>query len=162
MNIQDWSPLGWTVWISLQSKRLSRIFSNTTVQKHQFFSTQLSFWSTSHIHTWLLEKTQPWLDRPLSVASFKLIVSAKTLFPKRVTFTGIKNRIWISLWDTVRPTIDGKSCCTQGPLYTKIKYNVFSLEYSYFTLLVLISAVQWSESDVCITQVLKEMESGHL
>ena len=42
MNIQDWSPLGWTAWISLQSKGLSRVFSNTTVQKHQFFSIQLS------------------------------------------------------------------------------------------------------------------------
>jgi len=42
MNIQDWSPLGWTGWISLQFKRLSRVFSNTTVQKHQFFSAQLS------------------------------------------------------------------------------------------------------------------------
>ena len=42
VNIQDWFPLGWTVWISLQSKGLSRVFSNTTVQKHQFFSTQLS------------------------------------------------------------------------------------------------------------------------
>ena len=56
MNIQDWFPLGWTGWISLQFKGLSRVFSNTTVQKHQFFSTQLSFWSNSHIHTWLLEK----------------------------------------------------------------------------------------------------------
>ena len=56
MNIQDWSPLGWTGWISLQSKGLSRVFSNTTVQKHQFFSAQLSLWSNSHIHTWLLEK----------------------------------------------------------------------------------------------------------
>ena len=56
MNIQDWFSLGWTGWISLQSRGLSRVFSNTTVQKHQFFSTQLSLWSTSHIHTWLLEK----------------------------------------------------------------------------------------------------------
>ena len=56
MNTQDWSPLGWTGWISLQSKRLSRVFSNTTVQKHQFFSTQLSLQFNSHIHTWLLEK----------------------------------------------------------------------------------------------------------
>ena len=56
MNTQDWSPLGWTGWISLQSKGLSRVFSNTTVQKHQFSGTQLSFWSNSHIHTWLLEK----------------------------------------------------------------------------------------------------------
>ena len=56
MNIQDWSPLGWTGWISLQSKGLSRVFSNTTVQKHQFFSAQLSSQSNSHIHTWPLEK----------------------------------------------------------------------------------------------------------
>ena len=56
MNIQDWSPLGWTGWISLQFKGLSRVFSNTTVQKHQFISAQLSLQSNSHIHTWLLEK----------------------------------------------------------------------------------------------------------
>ena len=55
-NTQDWSPLGWTGWISLQSKRLSRVFSNTTVQKHHFFGAQLSSQSNSHIHTWLLEK----------------------------------------------------------------------------------------------------------
>ena len=56
MNMQDWSPLGWTSWISLQSKGLSRVFSNTTVQKHQFFGIQLSSQSNSHIHTWPLEK----------------------------------------------------------------------------------------------------------
>ena len=56
MNILDWFPLGWTCWISLQSKGLSRVFSNTTVQKHQFFCAQLSSQSDSHIHTWLLEK----------------------------------------------------------------------------------------------------------
>ena len=56
MNTQDWSPLEWTGWISLQSKELSRVFSNTTVQKHQFFSTQLLKQSSSHIHTWPLEK----------------------------------------------------------------------------------------------------------
>ena len=56
MNIQDWFPLGWTDWISLQSKGLSRVFSNTTIQKHQFFCAQLSSQSNSHIHTWLLEK----------------------------------------------------------------------------------------------------------
>ena len=55
-NTQDWSPLEWTGWISLQSKGLSRVFSNTTVQKHQFFSAQISLESNSHIHTWLLEK----------------------------------------------------------------------------------------------------------
>ena len=66
MNIQDWFPLGWIGWISLLSKGLSIVFSNTTVRKHHFFSTQLSLYSNSHIHTWLLEKPQLWLDGPLS------------------------------------------------------------------------------------------------
>ena len=56
MNTQDWSPLGLTGWISLQSKGLSTVFSNTTVQKHQFFGAHLSSQSNSHIHTWPLEK----------------------------------------------------------------------------------------------------------
>ena len=62
MNIQDGFPLEWTGWISLQSKGLSRVFSNTTVQKHQFFGAQLSLYSNSHIHTWLLEKPKLWID----------------------------------------------------------------------------------------------------
>ena len=56
MNIQGWFPLGWTGFISLLSKELSRIYSYTTVQKHQFYSTQPSLWSNSHICMWLLEK----------------------------------------------------------------------------------------------------------
>ena len=65
MNIQGWFPLGLTGLI-LRSTGLSKVFSNTTVQKHQFFSAQPSLWSSSHIHTWLLEKPQLWLDRHLS------------------------------------------------------------------------------------------------
>ena len=56
MNIRGWFPLGLTGWISLQCKGLSRVFSNIAIRKHQFFSTQPSLWSNSHIHTWLLEK----------------------------------------------------------------------------------------------------------
>ena len=56
MNIQDWFPLGWTGWISLLARGPSRVFSNTTVQKHQFFQDQLSSQSNSHIHTWPMEK----------------------------------------------------------------------------------------------------------
>ena len=56
VNTQDWSPLEWTGWISLQSKGLSSVFSNITVEKHQFFGTQLSSQSNFHIHTWPLEK----------------------------------------------------------------------------------------------------------
>ena len=62
MNVQDWS-LGWTGWISLQCNRLWGVFSNTTVQKHQFFGAQLSLWSNSHIHTRLLENLSfDWMD----------------------------------------------------------------------------------------------------
>ena len=56
MNIQDWLPLGLTGRSSLQSKRFSRVFSNTTVQKHQFFGAQPSLWSSSHIRTWLQQR----------------------------------------------------------------------------------------------------------
>ena len=56
MNIQGWCPLGLTDLISLLSKGLSRVFSNITVQKHQFFDAQVSLWPNSHVHTWLLEK----------------------------------------------------------------------------------------------------------
>ena len=62
---QGWSPSEWTGWISLQSKGLSRVFSNTIVQKHQLSGAQLSSQSNSHIHTWPQEKPQTWLDRPL-------------------------------------------------------------------------------------------------
>ena len=55
-NTKDWTPLGWTGWISLQSKGLSRVFSNTTVQKHQFFGAQPSSKYNSNIHTWPQEK----------------------------------------------------------------------------------------------------------
>ena len=63
-NIQDWFPLGLASLISLQSKGLSRVFSNTTVQKYQFFGAQTSLWSNSHIYTWLLEKSKLRLDGP--------------------------------------------------------------------------------------------------
>ena len=69
MNTQDWSSLGWTGWISLQSKGLSRVFSNITVQKHQFFGSQLSLYPNSHIHTWPLEKPYPSLDGSLLAMS---------------------------------------------------------------------------------------------
>ena len=65
VNIQGWVPLGLTGLISLFSKGLSRVFSSTTLQKHQFYSAQPSLWSNSHVRTWLLEKRYLWLYRPL-------------------------------------------------------------------------------------------------
>ena len=64
MNFQGWFPLGLTCSISLQFKGFSRVFSSTTIPKHQFFGTWPSLWSNSHIHTWLLEKPSLWLHRP--------------------------------------------------------------------------------------------------
>ena len=66
MNIQNWFPLGLTGLISLQSKELSKVFYNTIIWKHQFFSAQPSLWSSSHIHTWQLKTTWFWLYRILS------------------------------------------------------------------------------------------------
>ena len=65
VNIQDWFPLGLTGLISLLSKGLSRVFSNTTVSKASVLQSSASLWFNSHIHTWLLEKPELWLDRPL-------------------------------------------------------------------------------------------------
>ena len=79
MNIQDRFPLGWTGCISLLCKGLSRVFSNTTVQKHPFFGSQLSLWSNSHIHTWQLEEPWLWLDRPLS-AKYCLLFNTLSRF----------------------------------------------------------------------------------
>ena len=66
MNIQGWFPLGLAGLISFLSRGLLRVFSSTTVQKHQCFSTQLSLWSNTHIHAWLLDKQYLWLNGPLS------------------------------------------------------------------------------------------------
>ena len=74
MTVQDWFPLGWTGWISLQSKGLSRVFFNTTVQKHQFFGVKLSLWSDSHIHTWLLEKLPKFIAWMMSSHFIKWVI----------------------------------------------------------------------------------------
>ena len=73
MNIQDWFPLGWPGWILLQFKGLSRVFSNTSVQKHQFFGTQASLSPNSNIHTWLLEK-------PVALTRWAFIDKVMSLF----------------------------------------------------------------------------------
>ena len=108
MNIQGWFLLGLTGWISLLSKGLSRVFSSTTVWKHQFFGTQPSLWSSSHIHTWLLEKNHSFDYRDLHQQSddmlFRFVIaflprskhlliswlqslSAVILVPKKITLT---------------------------------------------------------------------------
>ena len=80
MNTQDLSPSGWTGWISLQSEGLSRVFSNTTVQKHQFFNTQLSSKSNSHIQTWPLE---------ISILLFSHSVMSDSLWPHGINMPGL-------------------------------------------------------------------------
>ena len=68
MNTQSWFPLGWTGWISLLSKGFSRVFSGSTVWKHQFLGAQPSLWSNSQSHAWLLGRPQIWLDVPLCLS----------------------------------------------------------------------------------------------
>ena len=94
MSIQGWFPLGLTGLISLQSKGLLRVFFSTTVQKYQFFGTQPSLWSNSHIHAWLPEKTQLWLYVPLS-AKWCLCFSFKTEYS--ISWDGLSYAVVI-LW----------------------------------------------------------------
>ena len=89
-DIQDWSPLGWTGWISLQSKGLSRVFSNNTVQKHQFFGAQPSLWSNSHIHTWLPEKFWA-IPKDWFLSSFSLSPSLPSL---SLSLLSVRRKIW--------------------------------------------------------------------
>ena len=94
VNIQDWFPWGWTGWISLQSKGISRVFSNTTVQKHQFFSAQLSLEPKTHIHTWLMEKSELWLDGPLVGSVLSLLFNMLSRLV--ITFLPRSKRLLIS------------------------------------------------------------------
>ena len=93
-NIQGWFPLGLTVLISLQSKGLSRVFPSTTIWRHQFFGTQPFLLSSSHIHTWLLEKPQFWLDRPLSAKHCLCFLNMLSRLV--ITFLPRSNRLLIS------------------------------------------------------------------
>ena len=94
MNIQDWFPLGLTSWISLQFQGLSRVFSSTTVQKHQFLDAQSSIWSNSHIHTWLLKKT---------------LALTLRIFVGKVMSIDDQNWVFCSLPALVRPFLWGRS-----------------------------------------------------
>ena len=99
MNIQEWSPLGWSGWICLQSKGLSRVFSNTTVQKHQFFGIQLSLWSNSHI---------------------QYMTTGKTIALTRWTFVGKVMSLLFNMWSRLVITFLPRSkrlliSCWQSP-----------------------------------------------
>ena len=99
MNIQDWFPLWLTGLISFQSKWPSRLFYNTTVQKHQFFITQLSLWSNSHVHTWLLEKF--WLYRSLYWSVWKTKIKGREVVTiiQSVNDDGL---VWVWQWEMRR------------------------------------------------------------
>ena len=99
MNIQDWFPLGWTGWISLQSKGLAGVFSNTTFQKHQLFSAQLSLQSNSHIHTWLLEKFfyRPQIKLPTSAGSSKKQESSRKTSTSVLSTMTKPLTVWITI-----------------------------------------------------------------
>ena len=97
MNTQDWSPIGWTGWMSLQSNGLSIVFSNTTVQKHQFFSTQLSLQSNSCTHTcaWKLCHTHPPCATRVACLKISLLVSSHKILLR--LWLGL-HHIYIAIW----------------------------------------------------------------
>ena len=95
VNIQAWFPLGWAGWISLQSKGLSRVFSNTTVQKHQFLGPQLALWSKSHIHTWLLVFLI--LFQESSLKSFRVTNSQELIFQSSSKFWIVYFKVRIAI-----------------------------------------------------------------
>ena len=86
MNIQNWFPLVLTGLISLQSKGLSRVFSSTTVQKHQFFGSHPFILSSSHIHTWLLEKPELWLVQTFVGKIMSLLFNTVSRFSRILEF----------------------------------------------------------------------------
>ena len=103
MNIEGWLPLGLTSWISLQSKGLSRVFSSTTVGKYQFFVTQPSLWSNSHIHTWLVEKTYLWLYGLLSENLHLCFLNTLSSFV--IVFLPRRRHLLISWLQSLSPVI---------------------------------------------------------
>ena len=105
MSIQGWFPLGLTGLISLQSKGPLRVFSNTTVQKHQFFGTQPSLWSNSHIHMWLLEK-------PIALTRQIFVGKVMSLFFNMLSrFVRARNvKFILRSWD-----IENRWCSAWGP-----------------------------------------------
>ena len=102
MNIQDWFPLGLTGWISLQSKELSRVFSSTTVWKHQFFNPQPSLGSNSHIHIWPLEK--PWLGL-YGVLSVKWCLCFLRMLSKFVIAFLLRSKLLLISWLLLQSTV---------------------------------------------------------
>ena len=96
MNIQDLFPLGLTGWISLHSKGLSRVFSNTTVQKHQFFGAKPSLWSNSHICAWLLEKPSRERKKVKSLSHVRLFVTPWTVAYQAFPSMGFSRQVYWS------------------------------------------------------------------
>ena len=143
MNTQDWSPLGWTGWISLQSKGLSRVFSNTIVQKHQFFSAQPSSQSNSHIHTWPLETRLIFVGKVMSLLFNVLSRLVIAFLPrsKRLLISWLQSpsavileprKIKSATVSTVSPSICHK---VMGTRCHDFSFLNIDLEGNFFTLL---------------------------
>ena len=117
MNIQGWFPLGWTGWISLPSKGLSRVFSSTTVKKHQFFGTLPSLLSRSYIHTWLLERPYIALTKPAFVSKV-ISLLFNTLSRFVIAFQPRRNRLlvsWLQSPYTVILELEEETCPLPPP-----------------------------------------------
>ena len=133
-NTQDWSLSEWTGWIFLQSKGLSRVFSNTTVQKHQFSSAQLSSQSNSHIHTWLLEKTIAlyqngyWLNKPVCFTCGNVLLSYvnETMYLlENLPFFEIHVHCFMALDDSLVPVLSQNACCAWRSCCNSLSWEAF-------------------------------------
>ena len=126
-TIQDWFPLGWTGWIALHSMGLSRVFSNTTAQKHQFFGTQPSLWSNSYIHTWLLEKnnialtSRTFISKVMSLLSFGIFPHGKNVVMTFFCCSVAKS--WPALCDPMDSSTPGSSLLHYLPEFAQIHVN---------------------------------------
>ena len=125
MNIQGWFPLGLTDLISLLSKGLSRVFSNTAVQKHQFCGAQLSLWSNSHIHTWLLEKN---IALTLQIFVSKMISLLFNMLFRFVIGEGNGSPLQYSCLEN---PMDGGAWCPQGRKESDTTERLHSLTHMY-------------------------------
>ena len=141
MYIQDWFPLGFTGWISLQSRGLSRVFFNATVQKHQFFSSQPFLWSNSHMHTWPLEnpelvgvfnpcrsfwKCGPWISS-ISI-TWELVRNAKSRPTRSAESQAHRGAQLSEVWSALRLTLPHAR--VREPLHSHVALPLIFLDVS--------------------------------
>ena len=143
----------------LQSKGLSRIFSNITVQKHQFFGVQPSLWSNSHTHTWLLEKPYLWLYGPLLVKQCLCCTRPKNQEKEDWSVPGNQNYTCKGPFSKLRIVLACLNEILQGYERTWIKW-VISINMCMFKILVMLRVWNYLEGNRELSQLLSRGETG--